>query len=532
MDDPLFIWAAQQIHAHPLDPYGFEVNWYGTPLPMWNVTENPPLASYYIAVAARILGWSEVSLHVAFLLPAIAVVLGTYRLARRLCGHPLLAAGLTLFTPVFAVSSTTVMCDVLMLAFWVWAVVFWIEGTEDGRFWLLAGSGLLIGLATLTKYFGISLIPLLAVYSAASKRRIIQPLVCLCVPLVMLGAWLAFAERLYRHNLLQQAAYFAGHGGDTGSITTGIIALVFAGGCLAPVNFFAPWLWLRGTGRTDWQRTRVLLTPWLWQTRSFLTVFGGAVLLAVGLVGAGNLIRADDRIEGQAHLCVELQVLFWAVGGLAVLLLAGAELWNGRRDPRSWLLSFWVFGTFVFTAVFNWTINGRSILPMAPAMAILLVRRLERGVESGASSMTRGLMLPFAASALLAFFVARSDFLVATAIRQNARKSHETFGRGKQKLWFEGHWGYQFYMAKLGDSALDMKHPAVHPGDYLAVPLNNSDTEHPDSPGIELTARGPRYLSDMNENVGASFYSSIFGPLPFAFGNVPPERVLVWPVKP
>jgi len=81
MDDPLFIWTARQIHAHPWNPYGFNVNWYGTVSPMWNVTQNPPLASYYLALAAGTLGWSETSLHFAFLLPALAVILGTYRLA-------------------------------------------------------------------------------------------------------------------------------------------------------------------------------------------------------------------------------------------------------------------------------------------------------------------------------------------------------------------------------------------------------------------------------------------------------------------
>ena len=56
------------------------------------------------------------------------------------------------------------MCDVLMLAFWVWAVVFWVEGMERDDFWRLPAAGLLIALAALTKYFGACLIPLLAVY--------------------------------------------------------------------------------------------------------------------------------------------------------------------------------------------------------------------------------------------------------------------------------------------------------------------------------------------------------------------------------
>src|SRR5579871_2243037 len=92
LDDPLFIWAARQIQAHPFDPYGFDVNWYGVTQPMWSVTQNPPGASYYLAVAGAILGWSEPALHAAMLLPAMAVILGTWRLAGRLCGHPLLAA--------------------------------------------------------------------------------------------------------------------------------------------------------------------------------------------------------------------------------------------------------------------------------------------------------------------------------------------------------------------------------------------------------------------------------------------------------
>ena len=68
---------------------------------MWWVTENPPLAGYYLALAAGILGWSEVALHFAFLLPAVAAILGTHRLARRFCNSPMLAALATLFTPVF-----------------------------------------------------------------------------------------------------------------------------------------------------------------------------------------------------------------------------------------------------------------------------------------------------------------------------------------------------------------------------------------------------------------------------------------------
>jgi hypothetical protein len=48
MDDPLFLWAARQIQAHPGNPYAFNVNWYAFDQPMWRVTENPPLTSYFV----------------------------------------------------------------------------------------------------------------------------------------------------------------------------------------------------------------------------------------------------------------------------------------------------------------------------------------------------------------------------------------------------------------------------------------------------------------------------------------------------
>ena len=85
IDDTLFLYAARQICAHPADPFGFKVNWYGPEMPMAEVTQNGPLASYYIALVASCFGWSETALHLAFLVPAVAAVLGTYFLAARFC---------------------------------------------------------------------------------------------------------------------------------------------------------------------------------------------------------------------------------------------------------------------------------------------------------------------------------------------------------------------------------------------------------------------------------------------------------------
>ena len=124
--------------------------------------------------------------------------------------------------------------------------------------------------------------------------------------------------------------------------------------------------------------------------------------------------------------------------------------------------------------------------------------------------------------------MARSDYLFAAAVRQNALQTDELYGHLKEKLWFEGHWGFQYYMTELGGHALDMQQSDHHPGDYLALPLNNSNVHFPDVRGEQLYSYGPGFLTVMNMFIGAGFYSSAHGPLPFVFGQVPPDSVVVY----
>src|SRR5262249_13812234 len=140
--------------------------------PLSAVTKNPPLACYYAAAIGSVAGWSERALHLGFLLPALALVLGTYRLAQRSTSLPLVAASATLLTPGFLVSATSVMCDVMMLALWVWAITLWLEGFDRADKRRLLGSALLMSAAALTKYFGVCVIPLLILYSMQRCRGI------------------------------------------------------------------------------------------------------------------------------------------------------------------------------------------------------------------------------------------------------------------------------------------------------------------------------------------------------------------------
>ena len=504
MDDPLFLKAARQIRTSPLDFYGFPVNWYGTEQPMWEVTKNPPLGSSYITLASALGGWSEIALHVAFLLPAVAAALGTLVLARRFCAHPVVATLAAIATPAFLVSATNVMCDVLLVAFWVWAVEIWLRGIERRRALLLVASGVLIALAGLTKYFGVALMPLLFVDGLARTRRPGWWAAALLLPIALLAGYQVWTQTLYGRGLLSDAAAYSSlirfRSGPL--LFAKIVAgLSFAGGCLASVLFFAPWLWRLRT----------------------LALAGAAA--AVVAIGAYAVLPAKSLgVTAPGSLA---QLTIFALAGAGVVALAAIDVWP-RRDADSLLLSLWVLGTLVFAVFFNWTVNARSLLPAAPAVGMLIARRLERR-----NGFQRGIIpaAPVAASVALSLALAWADWRLADAARDAAARLAAPGGAPAGTLWFQGHWGFQHYMEARGAKPLDWRRSRLVPGDRVAIPIDNANVVP--LPADAVVHRAIQdfgvfpFLATLSPHLRAGFYLDDWGPLPFAFGRVPPERYVL-----
>ena len=489
------------------DPYGFDVNWYGWTMPMHEVTKNPPLASGYIALVISIFGENEVWLHVAFLLAAIAAVLGTYALAQRLCAFPFHAALLVLCTPVFMISSTTVMCDVLMVSLWVWAVVFWLRGLDNHRGALLALAGLLIGAAALTKYFGIALVPLLLAYSLARRKTggwWWWPY--LLLPLAVAGAYEWTTRTVYGHGLFWEAFSYTQQNemrGPGAFLSKTLSALSFAGGCCAAAVICAA---IMARSKT-----------WVWGSVSAVVLF----LIIWSLPG-----DPWNNLEEHSYLGFALQWSLFALAGVSVLALPILDA-KRQRNAEALLLLLWVFGTFIF-CLLNWTINGRSILPMMPAVAILLLRHI---TISGALPGRR-LNWCLGAAAALSLLVAFADYRLADSARTavyDIGLKVESLPKGT--IWFQGHWGFQYYAQENGWRPFDSKQPAVRPGDLIVLPFNNTNLVAIPPEIVErlFTLELPvlPWVSTMNQAVGAGFYSDKRGPLPFAFGSVPPEKYYI-----
>jgi len=509
IDDPCYLWSAKQILLNPADPYGFRVNWYGFSQSMWQVTQNPPLMSYYLALAACLFGWSEIGMHLACLVPAVAVVLGTYRLARPLCCWPGLAAAVTLFAPGFLVSATTVMCDVFMLAFWIWAVIYWTEGLRENNSWKCVVAGTLMALALLAKYNGACLVPLLLAYGYFARPSGRRRLWFLLIPA---GAFLAYQYltfRLYGQELFSAAAAYAQNQQDSYGISktvAGFNALTFTGGCFAGVLFCAPFLWRR---------------------RTLAWIAASAGLLVTLFLAAGLMTRNYAWLNGGTRLAVEVQIIIWSAGGVCVLAMALMEVWQ-KWDAVSWLLALWVVGMLLFSAFFNWTVNVRSILPMAPAVAILMFRRLAQTRPK----LPSGIKFSIIGCAILSLLVAQADFQEANLPRTATQSICAQYAGAPGRMWFEGHWGFQYYMQSAGAWPLDSDQLAFMPGDFLVVPEQNSNAKLIASRMVTLdkvfTLSGLPWLAALNINLGAGFYASRWGPLPFAFGSIPPEKYFVY----
>ena len=504
IDDPLFVWTAKNIQINPLDPYGFDVNWYGSAMRMADVNKNPPIVSYYIAIVAAVFGWSETALHLALLIPAISVIAGTFLIAEQLCVRPVLAGLAALLTPVFLVSSATAMSDIMMLAFWVFAVYFWIWGLEKNKFPILLLSATFISICALTKYFGMTLIPLLLFYSVFKRRGVGRWAWFMLLPVVILSWYQWETYALYGRGLLMDAASYAvavPSNFGKWSLSKTLVGLSFTGGCILVVLFFTNLIW-------SWKGVSlgVALT----------------VIIALFVASAGSIGKFPLPTAVAARWITALEFAIFISSGISLLAIAILDF-KDRKDAGSSLLLLWVMGTFVFATFVNWTTAARSILPMVPAAGILIGRRIEQRRSLRKPIRLRQVLMPLIGAAVVALAVSWTDYELADSARAASVDIRDKYISKEHNTWFTGHWGFQYYMQEFGAKSFDIRSTPV-PGDIFIVPGNNTNIFWPPPENVQLlhiievpTGAG---LTTMNIETGAGFYSDVFGPLPFAVGEV------------
>lgn len=517
IDDPLYLWSAKQILKEPFDYYGAIVNKWGTDQPLSEVMVIPPGYPYFLALVALMFGWGEIPIHLAMALTASCLGAGTYLVASRFCARPGLATTVAILSPAFVISSTTVMTDIPMTALFVWAVYFWLVGLEKNRHGLLLASSLCMSLSMLFKYNGITVVPLLLVYSILAKRRAGWWMLYLLIPVLALAGYQWVEYLLYGKPQLAYSFDYVKENYEKALAPDWmkpLICITFTGGSFASIS---------------------LLTPLLWHRRVWL---GAAIAVAVG-TGVGFMFSETllytTRVSPPLTLWLSVQNSFWFISGVCVLMIAVLDLWR-TRNKDSLLLFLWVFGTFAFAARVNWSINARALLPMLAPLAVLAVRQLDRPGSAALSGPRRGMCAGLlGAAAVLTLTLTWADFKQANIARFAAQKFIADDKAYPHQYYFEDHWGFQYYMEEGGIPYLDAAKLQVH--DRIVAPLWGSvDVSYNPSmarrvPDAELKQPGLPWIATMHPALCAGFYAHTRGPLPFAFGPVPPEEYAVFQVE-
>jgi hypothetical protein len=165
---------------------------------------------------------------------------------------------------------------------------------------------------------------------------------------------------------------------------------------------------------------------------------------------------------------------------------------------------------------------------MVPAVAILLMRAAE-----GRGPLR--VYLPLVPALAVSLFVSWADYELANSARTAARAIWENYSGTGGKLWFQGHWGFQYYMEESGASPVDSKASGIYRGSLVAVPLNNTGLNSlPDRLNKSVIDRyyfPAAFMATMPHGYGAGYYTSVWGALPFMLSPRFGETYIVFQVN-
>ena len=455
VDDTAYLAYARQMAAHPLDPYGFTIHWYTVPEPAMDVLA-PPVVPYWLALGMRLFG-EHILLLKLWLFPFVWIFARSLGgLLRRFArGSEGIALPLIVLSPA-VLPMVNLMLDVPAAALALASLAVFTQRrtlrSADSASRLIAiVAGLLAGLAMQTKYTAMLVPAAIAWYGLTHRQLRLAILACVMSVLVF-ASWevllfLKYGESHFLHHVAEQqaatgnwlqekSALIPGLVGHLGLLGFGIAlfaarSMGLSNRKLIPIAI----LWCIGTGLVAILASDVIRARNVWRP------FGTGVLL-VALVGAGSLILKKRRLR--------LSRGSWFVAGWLLLELAG----------------YFVLTPFP---------AGRRVIGFTIVFGIVAARLLSRIHRIRPERTPPRWLLPFAI-AISALFAALDTFDAYPEKVLAERAAVEL--RGEKRVWFAGHWGFQFYCERAGMMPIIPWQSDFQAGDMLVLPL------HPDDRGF------------------------------------------------
>ncbi len=490
IDDTTFLREAEHAVADPLHPTAFDMVWFDFPERV-APTSGPVTA--WLLVPAVLSPRPEAVAHATQILCLLLALLATVALARRLgLGAPwAAAAGLLLAAnPTALAMAGTAMADVPAMAFGVLGVERLVAWKEDRRAHQAALAATWLALAALTRSH---LLPLLLVGGAilrddpgSGDRRPVRWRTFL--PLAAAALFVAGALLLTRDRTLGAPGIVGATAGAMAWRKVPPNLVAFATGWVLAAPLAVPWLLLR---------PRALARRW------WLVLAGSAAMYLLLLV-AERASVANAVAAG--------------VGGTALADVL-ADAWSRRDRVQAWL-GLWLLLPLAALAYSH--LPPKLLLAAAPAAAILVARR----AASVGPRLARPVMLAAAVAGLaLGVAILRADAAFAGLGRRAASEIVAPAAAAGHRVWFAGHWGFQWYAERAGGRHVTTTPPFPASGDLLVVsrntysglmviPLIRRDLELAYLGTLEDRRPGGRLVTD-----GAGFYSNNHGWLPWTWSD-------------
>ena len=503
IDDTLLMHEAQQIIASPMQPNAFDVVWGDIPMRASEGAFITGPVMGYLLVPSALAGGSELIARLVQIILLCCAAMATISLALRLKCEPLQAAiagALLVSTPAVLGMAGTSMPDVAAMTFGVMAIERYGAWIVERRPVQGVVSALLLAVALLTRVHMVVLLGVASILSLAKSSisgkegNKVRPSEWWWLPLVSalaLGGaflWLTYDRVPQNPGAPHQLPSLM----NWTRIPANLLAFGVHWVLALPLGF--AWLLLR------WRALR-------WQV-------GLALLTASWILPWPHSVpRWTAPIAALA--CLAIIDILWTA--------------YSKRDWNQLALGLWLVIGLATVSYFHHP--AKYEVPAAPAAAVLIARQLRfttRGWKVAIVSACIG------GGVLLGVAILRADSVLAGLGRKAAAELIAPAVRAGTRVWFVGHWGFQWYAEQAGAHPVTRTPPYPQPGDLVVSSTVDGSAVFSDFPGRALiqqqayNAEGGRVMSRQND---IGFYSNTWGYLPWGWGNDEINRFEVWRIE-
>lgn len=451
MDDAVYHLYAQQIAAHPGDPYGLEVVDYWMPPKSGMDVLAPVWLPYLWSTSIRVFG-DNLLLAKLWLAPFPFLLVGsTWFLARRFArGFEGVLTGLVAFSPAI-LPSMNVMLDVPTLALGLTALAVFGRACDRGSIARAILAGLIAGAAINTKWTGFLAPAAIGLYGL-THRRLRLGLLAMAVAAAVFIGWEVWIASIYGQS------HFLNHS----------------------------------------KRQHTTLLDRLNSAKALVSILGG-VAPAVLLLGQVGLKRRWIALVTGVALTAGFvaipfgfnpQLVFLPAGGLLVAVLATVSLRLLRRhrnmsgtggwriDANSLFLALWLVLEIVGFSVLSPYSAVRRVLGIVVVATLLTGRLASRTCRTAPGRRAVGLVTCSGMLLGLAYF---GVDLWESRVEEKAATDSAWFALDHVEpghmAWFAGRWGFRDHAARAGLTPLVSGRSTLKPGDLLVVHDNKVEME-------------------------------------------------------